>query len=471
MDGKNCDIASSLVSPGYIRQGSQALDRRRKIIKSLLSERRIPKVGWDDEMIQLFIQEVSLMDSNNFVDNVGLGEREGRIACDLVRKRHYGMSHGIGRSGELSAEQPKAAGSSLLGKLANHLVKDACSIAGLEDIGKALTIPVATGMALVLALMALRERNPDAKYVLWSRIDQKTCIKCISAAGYTPIVVPLKLEGYTLVTDIDRVRSEIERVGANRVACVLSTTSCFAPRAPDDVVSVAKLCQAVEIPHVINNAYGIQSKSMCKLVTSAWRKGRVDVVVQSTDKNFMVPVGGSVMLAHTHQTEVIDAVNSLYPGRASMSPSLDVLMTLLHLGASGWEDVLKKRKSVEVYLKNKLHTVAQEIGESPLIIEGNDVSFGLTLDSFGSNASFLGSMLFQRSASGARVLVPGKTATVGGVTLSGFGQSHDAYPHTYLTVAAALGTTVEDVDLFFNRFLSCTKEYRKKSAKENATHY
>lgn len=464
MDDKNCDIASSLVSPGYIRQGSQALDRRRKIIKSLLSERRLPKVGWDDAMIELFIHEVALMDSNNFVDNVGLGEREGRVVCDLVRKRHYGMSHGIGRSGELSAEQPKAAGSSLLAKLTNHLVKDACGIAGLEDVGKALTIPVATGMALVLALMALRERNPDATYVVWSRIDQKTCIKCISAAGYTPIVVPLKLEGDSLVTDVDRIRLEIEKVGADRIACVLSTTSCFAPRAPDDVVSVAKLCKAVDVPHVINNAYGIQSESMCKLVTSAWRKGRVDVVVQSTDKNFMVPVGGSVMLAHKHQTDVIDAVNSLYPGRASVSPSLDLLITLLHLGASGWEDVLRKRQHVEMYLRNTLQTVANDIGESPLIIKGNDVSFGMTLNTFGSNASFLGSMLFQRSASGARVLVPGKTATVGGVTLFGFGQSHDAYPHTYITVAAALGTTTEDVDVFFNRLLSCIKEYRKKFA-------
>jgi O-phospho-L-seryl-tRNASec:L-selenocysteinyl-tRNA synthase len=50
----------------------------------------------------------------------------------------------------------------------------------------------------------------------------------------------------------------------------------------------AKLCAERGVPHIINNAYGIQSASLCGLVTAAWRKGRVDAIVQSTDKNFMV---------------------------------------------------------------------------------------------------------------------------------------------------------------------------------------
>lgn len=47
------------------------------------------------------------MDSNNFLDNVGVGEREARVACSLVAKRHYRLSHGMGRSGDVAAEQPK----------------------------------------------------------------------------------------------------------------------------------------------------------------------------------------------------------------------------------------------------------------------------------------------------------------------------------------------------------------------------
>jgi O-phospho-L-seryl-tRNASec:L-selenocysteinyl-tRNA synthase len=465
MDSQNCDIASNLVSKTYIAQGSQALQRRRKLIKSLLSERRLPTEGWDDQMIELFLQEVSLMDSNNFVDNVGLGEREGRVAYHMVAKRHFYMSHGIGRSGELSAEQPKAAGSSLLAKVSNHLVKDACTLAGIGDIGKALIIPVATGMSLVLALLAVRVSRPTAKYVIWSRIDQKTCVKSISAAGYIPIVVPLKLENdYSLVTDMEAITLEIERLGKDSVACVITTTSCFAPRSPDDVVGVAKLCKAIHVPHIINNAYGVQSKSMCNLITSAWRKGRVDVVVQSTDKNFMVPVGGSFMLAHKDQIDLIETVNSLYPGRASIAPTMDVLMTLLHLGRSGWLGLLQDRVHAKEYLIEKLREASLQVSEHPIIVEGNDISFGMTLDSLGENATFLGSMLFQRCASGARVLVSeDKAKNIGGVIFArGFGQSYDDYPHRYMTVAAALGTTTTEIDEFFSRLKVCIAEFRKK---------
>jgi O-phospho-L-seryl-tRNASec:L-selenocysteinyl-tRNA synthase len=50
------------------------------------------------------------MDSNTFPGQVGLGEREGRVACPLVARRHGLLAHGIGRSGDITAEQPKAAG-------------------------------------------------------------------------------------------------------------------------------------------------------------------------------------------------------------------------------------------------------------------------------------------------------------------------------------------------------------------------
>lgn len=38
------------------------------------------------------------------------------------------MGHGIGRSGDLVASQPKAAGSSLIAKLTKHLAKDALKL-------------------------------------------------------------------------------------------------------------------------------------------------------------------------------------------------------------------------------------------------------------------------------------------------------------------------------------------------------
>ena len=89
MDPDNCKIAEGIVSSAYITQGSQALARRRKLVKTLLSQRRLPQRGWDDATIELFLSEAALMDSNNFVDNVGLGEREARVASDLVARRHF----------------------------------------------------------------------------------------------------------------------------------------------------------------------------------------------------------------------------------------------------------------------------------------------------------------------------------------------------------------------------------------------
>lgn len=47
------------------------------------------------------------MDSNNFMGAAGVGEREARVACPLVARRHYRLAHGIGRSGDIAAPQPK----------------------------------------------------------------------------------------------------------------------------------------------------------------------------------------------------------------------------------------------------------------------------------------------------------------------------------------------------------------------------
>lgn len=44
-------------------------------------------------------------------------------------------------------------------------------------------VPMATGMSLVLCLLTLKQERPGAKFVLWSRIDQKACFKCILTAG------------------------------------------------------------------------------------------------------------------------------------------------------------------------------------------------------------------------------------------------------------------------------------------------
>ena len=54
---------------------------------------------------------------------------------------------------------------------------------GVRSAKGCVLIPVATGMALMMVLLTLKQKRPLAKYVIWPRIDQKSCFKSISAAG------------------------------------------------------------------------------------------------------------------------------------------------------------------------------------------------------------------------------------------------------------------------------------------------
>ncbi len=56
MDQQNVTLASGLVSSNYIQQGADALCTRRKLIKTLLSQRSLPKHGWDEDTVELFIK-------------------------------------------------------------------------------------------------------------------------------------------------------------------------------------------------------------------------------------------------------------------------------------------------------------------------------------------------------------------------------------------------------------------------------
>ena len=362
----------------------------------------------------------------------------------------------------------QAAGSSLLVKLTNILTKHALMVAGMLDVSTVTVLPLATGMAITLTLLAMKAARPKAaKYVLWPRIDQKTCLKAVVSAGLEPVVIQNLLHGDQLITDMDAIVAQIEQLGADRIVCVVSTTSCFAPRGADKVVEIAKLCSSTGIGHVINNAYGVQSAALCKLITSAWRKGRVDAVIQSTDKNFMVPVGGAVIAAGPNSS-LIEAVNQTYPGRASLSPLLDLLMTLLHWGQKGWECVLHDREELFGYAKEQLEHVAAELSEKVLSTPDNPISLALTLTKLqpareeflvpqdsAKRASFLGSMLFKRSVSGTRVVARGVTTHVAGVSFEGFGAHCNAYPNDYLTVAAAVGTSKQDILAFVAKVRQC----------------
>lgn len=72
------------------------------------------------------------------------------------------------------------------------------------------------------------------------------------------------------------------------------------------------MCSKYNVPHVINNAYGVQATKTMASINDAMCRGRVDVYIQSTDKNFMVPVGGSIIASNNAET--VSDISKCYPG-------------------------------------------------------------------------------------------------------------------------------------------------------------
>ena len=152
----------------------------------------------------------------------------------------------------------------------------------------------------------------------------------------------------------------------------------------------------------------------------------MDAYVQSTDKNLMVPVGGAIVAGPNKK--FIDAIAQNYPGRASMSPILDVFITMLSMGSNTWKKLLKTRKELFKYSQEVLEKVAGKYDERMLITKGNNVSIGISLGNVckgeitdkninnnnnndGKNVvlldpTYLGSMLFTRGVSGMYISIP-----------------------------------------------------------------
>ena len=85
-------------------------------------------------------------------------------------------------------------------------------------------------------------------------------------AGFEPVVIENILEGDELRTDLKAVEAKVQELGPDHVLCVHSTTSCFAPRVPDRLEELAVICANYGIPHIVNNAYGVQSSKCMHLI-------------------------------------------------------------------------------------------------------------------------------------------------------------------------------------------------------------
>ncbi|PAV70748.1 hypothetical protein WR25_05381 [Diploscapter pachys] len=439
-----------------------------KMLANLWEKKDIPEEGWPEHMVERLLSWLASHDTNNRVDSIsiGAGEREGRVASPLVRRLHCNLSHGVGRSGSLDEIQPKAIGSSMLACLANEFALHSLHVAGISTCKAAIVVPLCTGMSLSLCMTSFRKQRPNAKYVVWSRIDQKSCFKSIYHAGFKPIIVDLVRERDALVTDVQSIARILEERG-KQVVCVMTTTSCFAPRSPDNLPAIARICAEHGVPHLVNNAYGVQSEHCCRLINEASTSGRLDAFVQSLDKNFQVPVGGAIIAAR--KQSVINSIAKTYPGRASLVPARDLVLTLLHTGKRGFIQSLEQQKRLFNFVRRKLESFANHIGECVYEVETNEISLAMTLGTIPvEKQTLFGSILFNRGITGARVIPANvKTITLEGCEFQNFGSHTDEKHGGYLNMACGVGMTEVEIDELFNRLPLAYSSFMKELHKDD----
>lgn len=417
------------------------------------------------------------MDSNNGPHHIGIGEREGKIFSSIVKKRNYFFVHGIGRSGNIGEIQPKALGSSVLNLLTNNLLKNFLHSINFSFIKDLIIFPSATGMTLTLCYLTLKLLKPKANYVIWSRIDQKSCLKSIITSGLIPIIIPPIQYGEQLQTDIKGILKAVEDIGTENILCVSSTMSCFAPRAYDSVEEIAKICKENNLFHIVNNAYGVYCTKACDMLNKAVKIGKVDLIISSTDKNFCVPVAGAFV--YSSDNKLIEKLRENYPGRASIQPILDLFITFLELGQKELIKIFGERKKRYNLLKESMKKIAYDFEEKILELENNKISLAFTLANIikhikEKNPNFdekneiteLGSYFYKRQISGIRILTNKDEKEICGIKFKNFGVSSDNFSFIpYMTFACSIGTTEEDIQLFIEKFPKILKEFIEDKSK------
>ena len=457
---KEKDIIESFIGKSYTQIGKELMASHDKIFQNILNSRSIPDEPLNPNTINYILNIFSNMDSNNGPYHIGIGEREGRIISTLVHQRNYGLVHGIGRSGNINDLQPKACGSSLLVQLTNSMLKNLLHSIGLNFIKDIIILPFATGMSLTISFLTLRLMKPKAKYIIFSRIDQKTCLKCIVTSGYEPIIInPIanSKNDYELETNLEGIKNAIDKYGTENILCVLSTTSCFAPRGYDNIEEISKICKEKNLFHIINNAYGIYCTKIIDMINKSDKIGTVTYVISSTDKNFMVPVGGAMV--YSSNSTVVEKLKKNYPGRASISPLLDLFISFLEMGKNKYKKLINDRKEKYKILIKKMEEIANKYGEKVVALNNNKISILFTLGkivekSGNKDAKEIGSMCFNRQISGVRVITSskGQTKNIAGYDFVNYGSSCDDYKYLpYMTFSCAIGITDEEVEGFVSK--------------------
>ena len=437
MDIKNIInfFKNSAIPENMLNRGQIVLDNFLKPIKLLFEQKAVPKEPWSDEQIEFLLQILSNMDTDKDNNAARVGEREARIASPLQLKTSGGFCHGVGRSGFLTAPQPKAPGASIMYEISNYLAKNFFKNFGLPNIKKAIVVPFCTGMSLALCLSALKPNWNDSnlinkRTVILPQLDHKSILKALDLAGTRAKIVKGKIFNDAVRIPIE----DIKKSWNKDCFAIISTTSFFPPREHDNIKEISKFAKDKNLVHIVINAYGVQSSEWMSLIRSAIDAGRVDAIIQSTDKNFLTPIGGAVI--SSPNKEIINKISQAYAGRASATPIVNFLISMLSLGINGYKKLMAEQKENRHLLEEKMKDFAKKIGERILNIF-NPVAVAMSLKSLRSEQlTALGGALYNLRVTGPRVYDPNQNA---------FGTCCENYHTPYIVMNAAIGSKKEDI--------------------------
>ena len=180
------------IPTNMIRRGMVGLQSFVKPMEIVLTQKKPPEIGWSDTQIQFFLEILANLDSNHDPEAFQIGEREARISTPLLHDYTAGFIHGVGRSGNLKAPQPKAVGGSVLNSLSDSFALYTLKKAGMKGLKGAMVVPMGTGMSLMLAICGIMHQFSEMKtktQLIFPRMDHKSPIKAIELTGLENITV------------------------------------------------------------------------------------------------------------------------------------------------------------------------------------------------------------------------------------------------------------------------------------------
>ncbi|TFF95209.1 MAG: O-phosphoseryl-tRNA(Sec) selenium transferase, partial [Promethearchaeota archaeon] len=134
--------------------------------------------------------------------------------------------------------------------------------------------------------------------------------------------------------------------------------------------------------------------------------------------------------------EVIEKISRTYAGRASASPVVNFLISMLRLGLKGYEGLIQEQQENHKLLAQKLLDFAEKVDERILDIF-NPVAVVMTLNNLEKDQLYaLGGALYNLRVTGPRVSDP---------TQKRFGTCTDNYPYPYIVMNAAIGCSQKDI--------------------------